>query len=213
MSDLIGNLPFMLEGLLITLAMAVCAIGLSAIFGTAFGVARLSHRPYLHYPAVAYIELVRSIPLILFILYLYFVLVDFGYQVSPFWTGVIALAIVASSYLAEVVRSGISSVPAGQMEAARSSGLSYRQAMFAVVLPQALRRMAPALVSEFIKTVKNTSLVAVIGAYEFFDRVNITNSQLLTKPFLVFGFAAVVYFVINYSLSSVARTLELRLDV
>lgn len=213
MSDLIGNLPFMLEGLLITLAMAVCAIGLSAIFGTAFGVARLSHRPYLHYPAVGYIELVRSVPLILFILYLYFVLVDFGYQVSPFWTGVIALAIVASGYLAEVVRSGISSVPPGQMEAARSSGLSYRQAMFEVVLPQALRRMAPALVSEFIKTVKNTSLVAVIGAYEFFDRVNITNSQLLTKPFLVFGFAAVVYFIINYSLSSVARRLELRLDV
>lgn len=213
MSDLVGNLPFMLQGLLTTLELAVCAIVLSAIFGTAFGVARLSPRPYLHYPAVAYIEAVRSIPLILLILYLYFVLVDFGYQVSPFWTGVVALAIVASSYLAEVVRSGISGVPDGQMEAARSSGLSYRQAMSSVVLPQALRRMAPALVSEFIKTVKNTSLVAVIGAYEFFDRVNITNSQLLTRPFLVFGFAAVVYFVINYSLSSVARTLELRLDV
>jgi len=213
MNDLIGNLPFLLGGLVTTLELAVLSILLSAVLGTLFGIARLSKRPYLHYPAVAYIETVRSIPLILVILYLFFVLVDVGYEVSPFWTGVVALGIVASSYLAEVVRSGISGVNVGQMEAALSSGLGYRQSMVHVVLPQALRRMAPALVSEFIKTVKNTSLVAVIGAYEFFDRVNITNSQRLTKPFLVFGFAAVVYFVINFSLSSVSRSLELRLDV
>lgn len=213
MNALAGSLPYLFSGLVITLELAVLSIILSAILGTLFGIARLSAKPYLHYPAVVYIEIVRSIPAILLILFLYFVLVTVGYDVSPFWTGVEALGIIASAYLAEVVRSGIAGVAPGQMEAARSSGLTHRQAMAHVILPQALRRMAPALVSEFIKVVKNTSLVAVIGAYEFFDRVNITNSQLLTKPFLVFGFAAVVYFIINYALSAASRRLELRVDV
>lgn len=213
MSAIADNLQFLMGGLLITLALAVLAIILSAILGTIFGIARLSTKSYLHYPAVVYIEIVRSIPGILLILYLYFVLIEFGFNMNPFWTGVVALGISASAYLAEVVRSGIAGVDHGQMEAARSSGLSYRYAMAHVILPQALRRMAPALVSEFIKTVKNTSLVAVIGAFEFFDRINIVNARLLTQPFLIFGFAAVVYFVLNYSMSLVAKRLELRLDV
>lgn len=213
MNAITDSLPFMLGGLLITVELAVLAIAFSAILGTGFGIARLSSRSYLHYPAVVYIEVVRAIPQVLLILYLFFVLTDFGFQVNPFWTGVVALAVAGSAYLAEVVRSGIAGVDTGQSEAARASGLTYRQSMVHVVLPQALRRMAPALVSEFIKILKNTSLVAVIGAYEFFDRVNITNSQLITKPFLIFGFAAVVYFLMNYSLSLVARRLELRVDV
>lgn len=213
MNAITDSLPFMLGGLLITVELAVLAIAFSAILGTGFGIARLSSRSYLHYPAVVYIEVVRAIPQVLLILYLFFVLTDFGFQVNPFWTGVVALAVAGSAYLAEVVRSGIAGVDTGQSEAARASGLTYRQSMIHVVLPQALRRMAPALVSEFIKILKNTSLVAVIGAYEFFDRVNITNSQLITKPFLIFGFAAVVYFLMNYSLSLVARRLELRVDV
>lgn len=213
MSAITDSLPFMLGGLVITLKLAVLAIVFSAVLGTTSGIARLSTKAYLHYPAVGYIEIVRSIPQVLLILYLFFVLTDFGFEVNPFWTGVVALAIAGGAYLGEVVRSGIAGVDKGQSEAARASGLSHSQSMIYVVLPQALRRMAPALVSEFIKTVKNTSLVAVIGAYEFFDRVNITNSQLLTKPFLIFGFAAVVYFLINYSLSLVAHRMELRLDV
>jgi putative glutamine transport system permease protein len=82
-----------------------------------------------------------------------------------------------------------------------------------VVLPQAVRRMAPAMVSEFIKLVKDTSLVSVIGVFEFFHRVQVTNSRVLTEPFTLLGFAAIVYFVINFSLSRLARKLELRLDV
>lgn len=213
MDVVIANLPYLMEGLLVTLGLAAAAISISALLGTVFGIARLSSKPYLHFTAVVYIEIVRGIPAILLILYLYFVLIQFGYDLSAFWTGVVALAIAASAYLAEVVRSGISSIPPGQMEAARSSGLTFLQAMMTVILPQALRRMAPALVSEFTRVVKNTSLVAVIGAYEFFDRANITNARVLTQPFLIFGFTAVVYFVINYSLSLFSRRLELRADV
>jgi putative glutamine transport system permease protein len=209
---IIANLPFFMEGLLVTLQLSVGSIFFGAIAGLAFGVMRLSGRWYLHFPAVAWIETVRSIPSLLLILLVFFVLVDSGFDVSPFWAGVGALAAATSAYIAEVVRSGIAAVDRGQMEAARSSGLSHVQAMKAVILPQALRGMAPALVSEFIKTLKNTSLVAIIGAFEFFHRAQVVNARLLTEPFLIFGFVAVVYFVINFSLSQVARRLEFRVD-
>lgn len=212
MGTILDNLPFLMSGLLVTLKLAVGAIGFGALAGLVFGVMRLSKRWYLHYPAVGWIETVRSIPSLLLILMVFFVLVDGGVDISPFWAGVTALAMATSAYIAEVVRSGIAGVERGQMEAARSSGLSYRHAMTNVVLPQALRGMSPALVSEFIKTLKNTSLVAIIGAFEFFHRAQVVNSRVLTEPFLIFGFVAFVYFVINFSLSQAARRLELRVD-
>jgi putative glutamine transport system permease protein len=207
------NFAFMIAGLVRTLGLAGIAISLSLFLGIFFGALRISERPYLHYPAVAYIELVRSIPLILLIFYLFFVFGDVGIDIDRFWAAAIALTIFTSAYVAEIVRSGIASIDRGQMEAARASGLSYVQSMAYVILPQAVRRMVPALVSQFIALTKDTSLAAVIGVSEFFNRVQITNARVLTEPFLLFGFAAVVYFVINYSLSLVARRLELRSDV
>jgi putative glutamine transport system permease protein len=213
MDAITDNFSFMMHGLLVTLAMAGIAILMSLLLGTGLAAARLSKRRLVHYPAVAYIELVRTVPLILFILYIYFILADAGINISPFWSGTVALAVFTSAYVAEVIRGGVSSLDAGQMEAARASGLSYLQAMRHVILPQALRSMAPALVSELIKLTKDTSLAAVIGVFEFFNRVSLVNSRLITESFVLFGFAAVVYFVINYSLSLIARRLELRADV
>lgn len=213
MDAIINNLPFMLEGLKYTLGLSVIAILTSFVLGTLLAGARLSSSRYLRYPAVAYIELVRSVPLILFILYIFFILADVGIDASPFWAAAVAMSIFASAYIAEVVRGGIASVGVGQTEAARASGLSHIQAMQSVILPQALRGMAPALVSEFIKLTKDTSLAAVIGVFEFFNRVSLVNSRLVTASFSLFAFAAIVYFIINYSLSLVSRRLELRADV
>lgn len=213
MDAITDNLSFMIEGLKYTLGLSVISISVSFVLGTLLAAARLSSRRYLRYPAIAYIELIRAIPLILFILYIFFILADVGINVSPFWAAAAAMSIFASAYIAEVVRGGISSVPAGQMEAARGSGLSYVQAMRLVILPQAFRGMAGALVSEFIKLTKDTSLAAVIGVYEFFNRVSLVDARLVTASFSLFAFAAVVYFAINYALSLVARRLELRADV
>lgn len=213
MDAVINNFWFMIGGLKQTLGLAVIAITLSFFLGVVFGALRLSTRPYLHYPAVLYIELVRSIPLILFIFWLFFILSDFGLSVDRFWAAALALTVFTSAYVAEIVRGGIQSIDKGQMEAARASGLSYLQGMVHVILPQAVRRMAPAMVSQFISLTKDTSLAAVIGVFEFFNRVQITNSRVLVEPFALFGFAAVVYFVINYSMSLIARRLELRADV
>jgi len=213
MSAIMDNLPFMLVGLKFTLGLSVITIACSFIIGTALASGRLSTKPYLHYPAVLYIELVRSIPLILFILYAYFILADAGVNVSPFWAAAAAMSIFASSYIAEVVRAGISGVDPGQVEAARASGMSHLSTLRIIVLPQAFRSMAPALVSEFIKLVKDSSLASVIGVYEFFNRVSLVNARLVTASFVLLGFAAVVYFLLNYGLSLASKRLELRADV
>lgn len=212
MGAIFDNLPFMVAGLWETAKLAALAIVLSAVLGVLFGAMGSARTRLARWPAIAYIHLIRSAPLIVFILYCYFVLADLGLDLSPFWAGVVALGVFTSAYLAEIVRAGIGSVPSGQWEAARASGLGHAGTLRHVVLPQALRRMAPAVVSEFIKLVKDTSLVSIIGVFEFFHRVEVTNSRVLTQPFAVLGFAAVCYFLVNYGLSRVARRLELRLD-
>src|SRR3981081_2185993 len=213
MDAVVNNFSFMAAGLRETVALAVFSIILSGAVGVVVGAMRSSRHWYVRYPAIAYIELIRSVPLIIFILYVYFVLTDFGVDMNPFWAGVVALSVFTSAYVAETVRAGVAAVPPGQMEAGRSSGLTHFATLRHVVLPQAVRRMAPAMVSEFIKLVKGTSLVSVIGVFEVFHRVQVTNSRVLTEPFTLIGFAAIVYFVINFSLSRLARRLELRLDV
>jgi His/Glu/Gln/Arg/opine family amino acid ABC transporter permease subunit len=213
MGSILPNLPFMLEGLVLTFGLAALSIVGSSLLGTALATARLSPALWLRVPATTCIEVVRSIPAVLFVLFTYFVLADAGVNVAPFWAAAIALSVFASSYIAEVIRAGILAVDRGQTEAARASGLSHLSTMRLVVLPQAVRSMAPALVSEFIKLTKDSSLAAVIGVLEFFNRVNLVNSRLITQSFVLFGFAGVVYFVVNYGLSRLARRMELRADV
>jgi putative glutamine transport system permease protein len=213
MGSILPNLPYMLEGLVLTFGLAALSIVGSSLLGTALATARLSPALWLRVPATTCIEVVRSIPAVLFVLFTYFVLADAGVNVAPFWAAAIALSVFASSYIAEVIRAGILAVDRGQTEAARASGLSHLSTMRLVVLPQAVRSMAPALVSEFIKLTKDSSLAAVIGVLEFFNRVNLVNSRLITQSFVLFGFAGVVYFVVNYGLSRLARRLELRADV
>jgi putative glutamine transport system permease protein len=213
MGSILPNLPFMVEGLVLTFGLAALSIVGSSLLGTALATARLSPALWLRVPATTCIEVVRSIPAVLFVLFTYFVLADAGVNVAPFWAAAIALSVFASSYIAEVIRAGILAVDRGQTEAARASGLSHLSTMRLVVLPQAVRSMAPALVSEFIKLTKDSSLAAVIGVLEFFNRVNLVNSRLITQSFVLFGFAGVVYFVVNYGLSRLARRLELRADV
>jgi His/Glu/Gln/Arg/opine family amino acid ABC transporter permease subunit len=213
MGPILPNLPFMVEGLGLTFGLAALSIVGSSLLGTALATARLSPAPWLRVPATTCIEVVRSIPAVLFVLFTYFVLADAGVDVPPFWAAAIALSVFASSYIAEVIRAGILAVDRGQTEAARASGLSHLSTMRLVVLPQAFRSMAPALVSEFIKLTKDSSLAAVIGVLEFFNRVNLVNSRLITESFVLFGFAGVVYFVVNYGLSRFASRLELRADV
>jgi len=210
MSAVWNNLGYMLGGLRFTLSIALVAILGSLVLGTLMAVARMSHRPWLHYPAVLLIEAARSVPLVLFIFFTYFMIAAQGYDVSAFWSCSLALTIYISAYVAEIVRGGIIGIDAGQSEAARATGLSNAATLRHVVLPQAVRRMMPALVSQMIVLIKDTSVATIIGIPEFFTRVLEANARTLAYPFQLLLFAAAVYFVICYGLSLLSRRLELK---
>jgi His/Glu/Gln/Arg/opine family amino acid ABC transporter permease subunit len=210
MSAIWGNLGYMLGGLPFTLSIALVAIAGSLVLGTLMALVRLSRRRWLRYPAAAFIEVARSVPLVLFIFFTYFMIAAQGYDVSAFWSCGLALTIYISAYVAEIVRGGILSVDQGQLEAATATGLSGPAALRYVVLPQAIRRMMPALVSQMIVLIKDTSVATIIGIPEFFTRVLEANARTLAYPFQLLLFAAAVYFVICYALSLFSRRLELK---
>ena len=210
---LIGQYPNgPLGGLAITLALAVLGIASAFPLGVLLALARISPWAALRWPAMALVYVVRGVPLLLFIFWMYFfVPVLIGRPVSGFVTMLATLVIYEAAYLSEVVRAGIEGLPKGQMEAARAVGLSHLQAMRLVILPQALYNMIPAMLGQFVSTIKETSLGYVITVNELTFAANQVNSALMTKPFPVFLLLAIIYFVLCFSLTQLARHLERRI--
>ncbi|MGJ7501085.1 amino acid ABC transporter permease [Variovorax sp. ZT5P49] len=210
---LVGQYPNgPLGGLAITLVLSVLGLLLAFPLGVAIALARISPFGWLRMPATAVIYVVRGVPLLMFIFWVYFfVPVLTGRMVSGFTTMVITLVIYQAAYLAEIVRAGIEGLPHGQTEAARAVGLSYVQTMAKVILPQALYNMVPALVSQFVSTIKETSLGYVISVNEVTFAANQINSSLMTQPFQVYFILAAIYFCLCFSLTRLARFLERRI--
>lgn len=210
---LVGQYPNgPLGGLAITFALAVLGIALAFPLGVLLALARISPFALLRWPATALVYLVRGVPLLMFIFWMYFfVPVLIGRPVSGFATMLVTLVVYESAYLSEVVRAGIEGMPKGQMEAARAVGLTYMQAMRLVILPQALYNMIPAMLGQFVSTIKETSLGYVISVNELTFAANQVNSSLLTKPFPVYLLLAIIYFILCFSLTQLARHLERRI--
>jgi polar amino acid transport system permease protein len=209
---LVGQYPSgPLGGLALTVILAVLGIALAFPLGVALALARVSRFRLLYWPATALVYVMRGVPLIMLIFWIYFFLpVVVGRPVSGFSTMLATLVIYEGAYLAEIVRAGIESLPSGQMEAARAVGLTYMQAMRKVVLPQAIYNMVPAMLSQFVSTIKETSLGYVISVNELTFSAGQVNSTLLTKPFPVYVVLAAIYFLLCFSLTQVARDLERR---
>lgn len=195
------NFGFFVGGFVLTLELfALSWVGCWTV-GIVLGAMRHSRMWWLRLPAGAVVELVRGTPGIMFIVWVYFLSRPLvGYSLSPFWAAVWALLIHNGAYAAEIVRAGLSSVPRGQVAAGYSTGLGYVQTMRYIVLPQALRNMAPAIVNRTVALFKNTSLAFVIGVIEFFRAGTIVNGREHAS-FAVFTFLAVVYFICCFSLS------------
>lgn len=210
---LVGQYPNgPLGGLAITFALAAFGIALAFPLSVLLALARISPYAVLRWPATALVYLVRGVPLLMFIFWMYFfVPVLIGRPVGGFTTMLVTLVVYEAAYLAEVVRAGIQGLPKGQMEAARASGLSYLQAMRLVVLPQALYNMVPAMLGQFVSTIKETSLGYVITVNELTFAASQVNSALMTKPFEVFLLLALIYFVLCFSLTQLSRQLERRI--
>jgi His/Glu/Gln/Arg/opine family amino acid ABC transporter permease subunit len=206
------NWPLLVAGFQETLKLAVLAIAASFLLGVVAGALRLARHPFLHYPAVVYIEVIRGVPLIMVIFWFYFITpILAGRPLDNFTSALIAFIVFEGAYLAEIVRAGIQSVPSGQVQAAVSTGLGQVQTLRHVVLPQAIRNMIPALVTRFIILYMDTSLAYIIGVREL-TRVARIIAEREFRAFEVFTFIALVYFLCTYVMSLGARYLEKRLS-
>lgn len=196
------NLLFLLDGLKLTIVIAVASSALSLAIGTLLGVARNSGHPVVGRAAGVYIEIVRNMPNLLFIFAIRFLT-----PLPPVWAAIVAFTIFTSAAIGEIVRGGLNSVGKGQWEAARSQGFGYFASLRHVVLPQALRNMVPPLVSQFVTVVKDTSFVWAVGIEEFTGKGMILMGKFATidQVFCLFGFLAATYFALNYLLSVLAR--------
>jgi glutamate transport system permease protein len=200
----------LLEGLLNTLKAAVYALGLASLLGVVLAFGRLSSRWFVRVPSTAVIEFFRGVPLLLLIFGLFLASpIVLNYELKPLWALVIALTLYNGAVIAEIVRAGIQAIPRGQAEAASAIGLRRGQVLRLVLLPQAVRIMLPALISQLVVLLKDTSLGFVIGFEELLRTSNqLVQAPELGNPLQLYLFIALIYIVINSLLSLLARYVE-----
>ncbi|WP_026693085.1 amino acid ABC transporter permease [Peribacillus kribbensis] len=204
------HLKFLLQGFLVTLKVAAISIVLSFIIGAIVGTLRYAKIPVLSQILAVLVEILRNLPLLLIIFFTYFALPELGIEMEITTAAIAALTVFESAMLSEIIRSGLNSIEKGQTEAGRSSGLSYVQTLRYIVLPQALRRMVPPIVSQFISLLKDTSLAVVIALPDLLHNGQIIYAQKESYVAPVFIIVALMYFIVNYALSLAARRLELK---
>jgi polar amino acid transport system permease protein len=210
---LVGQYPNgPLGGFAATMLLSVLGIGLAFPLSVAIALCRISKWRALRYPAAALVYGVRGIPLLMIIFWVYFLFpLLLGANVPGFATMVCTLVIYEGAFLSEVVRAGIEALPKGQMDAARALGHGHLAAMRHIILPQALTNMLPSILSQFVSTIKETTLGYVINVPELTFAANQINNRLLTQPFEVFLILALVYYAVCLSLTQQAGLLERRI--
>jgi polar amino acid transport system permease protein len=195
-------------GLLLTVIMGALGIIGGTLLGVAIGLMRASANRWLTIPSVIYVQVLRNIPLLILIFWLYFIPPHFGVETSKFLSVSLALVIFNAAYIAEIVRSGIRSVPPGTIEAAKALGLTSWHVRLWIVLPQALFATIPALTGRYITTVKNTSLAYLIGFSEVTEIGREINARLMVFPIEVYATVMIMYFCVNRCVSAFMRLLE-----
>jgi polar amino acid transport system permease protein len=208
-SVLVEYFPVMLDGLRMTIYISALSIVFGTLLGLAGALAKVSRVRVLRGIAAVYVEWIRNTPLLVQIMFIYFGLGVFV-PFSPLAASVFALSFFSGAYITEIIRAGIQSVHKGQREAALTLGMTERQAMVLVVLPQATRRILPPLVGQFISLTKDSSLVSVIAVTELaYVAKNIVAETF--RAFEIWLAIALFYFVLSYAMSRAVRTLELRM--
>lgn len=198
--------PQMWIGLQMTLQISLVALLISIPIGVLVGLGRINRSRVVSFIAAFYVEFIRGVPLLVLLIWIFFVLGRF-LRLGSYWAAVCGLAVFSSAFIAEVVRGGIQSVPRGQMEAARSSGMSYVQAMWYIILPQAFRKTLPPMASQFIILIKDSSLVSTISVVD----LTLVGKNLVATTFRsleIWTFIALLYFVVTFTLSQIVRYFE-----
>ena len=209
-SILTENWDMYIEGFLNTIYISLIGLVGSFVFGTILAVFRIAPLKLLNWIGTIYVEFFRNIPLLIIAFFLFTALPTIGIQLDGFQAGTLALIIYTSAFIAEAVRAGILSVPKGQTEAARSSGLTYIQTMRLVVLPQAIKIVIPPLGNQFINLVKNSSILTILAAGDLMYQADLISTRTFVT-FDVYIFVALFYLVITIPLSTGVNYLEKRL--
>jgi polar amino acid transport system permease protein len=205
--------PLLAEGLLNTLRVTAVALACGLSLGLALALLRLSSRRFLSWPAGLVIEVFRTTPPLVQLFWFFFALpLIAGIEMTPFAAAVVTFSIQSAAFFAEVFRAGIQSIERGQWEGALAIGLSRRQALGRIVLPQAVTRMIPALLERSIELMKTTTLVATIAYADLLYEANAI-AQKTYRPLETFTVAALIYFVVISAFSLLARRVERRLAV
>jgi polar amino acid transport system permease protein len=200
-------------GLLLTLILSAMVGAGSLIVGVFLASLSLSPSKPVRFLAQLVPTLIRSLPSLVFLFWMYFLLpAMLGIQMSPLQSAAIALSIYQGSFIAEDLRGGLNAVGRGQLEAGAASGLGAGTIFWQISLPQAIRATIPALVNRYINMFLYTSTASVVGVMEFTGTTMLVNNRLMVHPIQIFGFAALVYFVFCYGLASFGRYLERRWD-
>lgn len=201
------NMLFLLEGLKTTLMVAVASILISLVFGTILGVARNYNKGVFGWLATCYIEIFRNTPFLLWILAIRFLV-----PIPPVYSAITSFSLFTSAIMAEIVRSGLNAVGKGQFEAAYSQGFTFFQTLWHIVLPQCFKAIVPPLLSQVITVIKDTSLLWAVLIEDFTGKGMILMGKFSSSSqiFMMFGFMALVYFVINFALSTIVRRQQKR---
>jgi glutamate/aspartate transport system permease protein len=204
---------FVLKGLIFSFQLTLIAMAGGIVLGTLLALMRLSGKRWLVIPAAAYVNTMRSIPLVMVILW-FFLLIPLllGRPMGAELSAIVTFTLFEAAYYSEIMRAGIQSVPKGQVYAGYAVGMNYKQTMQLIILPQAFRNMLPVLLTQTIILFQDTSLVYAIGAYDLLKGFEIAGKNF-NRPVETYLVAAVVYFVICFSLSMLVKRLQSRIAI
>jgi arginine/lysine/histidine transport system permease protein len=209
--SIITSWPFLLQGALLTIQIAIFSSTIGFMLGTILGFAHTYASVLIQWIITLYVTVLRGTPMLIQISFAYYVLPELGLRISPFATAVIAIGLNSSAYISQIIKSGIKSVSKGQLEAAQVLGMTKLQTMRYITLPQALVLVIPALVNEFITLIKDSSLASIIGVPELFKKGNgIATATFNVIP--VYCAMAAIYLLLTTVLAYVVSIIERKMN-
>jgi len=207
MRTAIESLPFLWQGLLVTLEVSFLVVAISLVIGLVMGVGIVYGPRLIYWPIRLYSDLIRGIPVLVLIFFVYYGLPALGLNLDAFWAAVAALAAFKTAHVIEIARGAIQSIHYGQSDAAKAIGLTFWQRMRYVIFPQAVRRFLPPWINAVTDAVKGSALVSLIGVVDLMLAVQKVIGRTY-EPMPLYVTGAIIYFLVNYSLSSLSRQLE-----
>lgn len=210
-ADVLGNIDLLVRGIGLTFVLWTLAFSFALVVGLALALARASGQAWLGWSAGAYVEVFRNTPVLIQLIWFYYAFpVLTGVQMSPFTAALLGLSLNTSAYVSEIYRAGLQSIARGQWEAGRALGMSGRNALVRIVLPQAVRRMIPAFTNRGVELAKMTSIASVLSVHELMYEAKLLSSQTFL-PLETFTVVAVIYLLLIYPGTLAASLLERRL--